>query len=404
MVKRDPYDRRGAWERWKRANQNGIDGISPRNSELILACLLDLEVGKNVAALSRKGPRGPARLLKLKSNLLFFARHFEALDQVSKDQAHNFFFDVSEGRVLRSDGRRFLAVGDLVKDFKAFWHWLVRTERVAADITADLRRSDGRKPPWVYLSEAEMKRLANAATVDYRALIWFAFDAGLRVTEFYSVQVRDLADDCTKLHIRDENAKTFGRTITLKLSSTLIKDLIARHDLGGEDFILIKDPDTMNKYLRSLSRRLFGSGVTPARKPYDKLRLYDLRHNSACYWLQRYPTNAGLMYRMGWSEEKMVRYYTEFLGQADEIADEHMVTAEEKNRYEQRIANLEAERARQDEQMLQIARKVHLLASQAGIPLDDPAMRIVENAVLARDAANTEPAEDVTESIPRETS
>jgi len=58
------------------------------------------------------------------------------------------------------------------------------------------------------------------------------------------------------------------------------------------------------------------------------MSLYDIRHNACCYWLKKYKRKTGLIYRMGWSEEKEVKYYSEFLGLADPIEDEDMVTAE----------------------------------------------------------------------------
>ena len=57
---------------------------------------------------------------------------------------------------------------------------------------------------------------------------------------------------------------------------------------------------------------------------------------------------------MGWSSEKEVRYYSEFLGLSDEISDEDMVTTEEKSQYEKRIEALEKER----QQMNNLAKKL----------------------------------------------
>jgi hypothetical protein len=82
--------------------------------------------------------------------------------------------------------------------------------------------------------------------------------------------------------------------------------------------------------------------------------LYDIRHNASCYWLQRYPTRQGLMYRMGWSREKMVMYYSEFLGLTDQIDDDDMVTGEEKTKYEKRIEILEKDRAKTNEMVREL--------------------------------------------------
>jgi len=61
---------------------------------------------------------------------------------------------------------------------------------------------------------------------------------------------------------------------------------------------------------------------------------------------------------MGWSEEKEVRYYSEFLGQADAIDDENMVTTEEKTKYEKRIELLEKDREKTNELINELIKKI----------------------------------------------
>jgi integrase len=360
MLKRDPYNSRERWQTWKAENGDGIKGISKENSVLILSFLFDMELGKNLSTMARKGERSPCRLLDLKSRLIFFVQQFndKPLYSVTKDEAHRLFFNMRDGQIVRSDGQKYIGTRNYVRDFKVFWKWMHRTGKVVEDITTDLRKSDSRKPAWVYLTEDEFKTLANQATSDYRILMWLMYDTGMRVTEAYSVRVADFSKDFTQLNIRDEYAKTFGRIIKLKLCSSFIQEFVKFHNLGPNDFIFTKEPAAFNKYLRTLAGKVFGNGETLARKPYDKMRLYDIRHNASCYWLKRYPTVTGLMYRMGWSEEKEVRYYSEFLGQADSIDDENMVTTEEKTKYEKRIDMLENDRQTSNELVSELIRKI----------------------------------------------
>ncbi|MBM4103135.1 MAG: site-specific integrase [Planctomycetes bacterium] len=359
MLKRDPYHHKERWDAWKAQNMNAIKGISKYNSDLILAFLSDMEIGKNVSPVSRKGERSVVRLNSLRGKMIFFAEYFNKnLDLLAKDDVHKLIFDMRSGTLKRKDGKAYLAVGEYVKDFKAFWGWLRRTGRTQNDIALDLRRSDGHKPSWVYLTEDEFKTLANQANSDYRALIWLMYDTGMRVTEAYSIRISDFSNDFTQLDIRKEYAKTFGRIIKLKLCSSFIREFVKYHNLGPNDFIFIKEPAAFNKYLRNMAKNLFGASDSPARKSYDKMRLYDIRHNACCYWLKRYPTVTGLMYRMGWSEEKEVRYYSEFLGQADAIDDENMVTTEEKTKYEKRIELLEKDREKTNELVKELIKKI----------------------------------------------
>jgi integrase len=360
MLKRDPYNSRERWQTWKAENSDSIKGISKENSDLILAFLFDMELGKNVSSLARKGERSPCRLLDLKSRLIFFVQQFKGklLRTITRDEAHQLFFNMRQGLILKNDGQKYIGISNYVRDFKVFWRWLHRTGKVAEDITTDLRKSDGRKPAWVYLTEDEFKTLANQATSDYRALMWLMYDTGMRVTEAYSIRICDFSNDFTQLNIRKEYAKTFGRIIKLKLCSSFIREFVKFHKLQPEDFIFIKEPPAFNKYLRTLAGKIFGKGETLARKPYPQMRLYDIRHNASCYWLKRYPTTTGLMYRMGWSEEKEVRYYSEFLGQADSIDDENMVTTEEKSQYEKRIEILERDRQKTNELVSELIKRI----------------------------------------------
>ena len=370
MLKRDPYDNAEHWEAWKSENKKGIKGISKHNSDLMLSFLFDMEVGKNVSPQSKKGERCCSRLLALKSRLLFFGKRFrdKNLETITKDEIHQLVHNMRKGKILKSDGKAYLGVSNYVKDFKSFWGWLRRTGIVNEDITVDLRRSDGRKPAWVYLGEEEFKTLANKANADYRALIWFMYDTGMRVTEAYSIRIKDFSGNFTRLNIRKEYAKTFGRMINLKLCSRLIKEFVKNHNLGPEDFVFIKNTAAFNKYLRTLAAKTFGDGESLARKSYNKMRLYDIRHNACCYWLKRYPTRQGLMYRMGWSEEKEIKYYSELLGLADEINDEDMVVTEDKSKYEQRIDALEREKEQTNELVKELIRKISEL--QPGLQIN----------------------------------
>ena len=367
-MKRDPYQRKEKWIRWKLKNTPEVTGVSKPNSEIILSFLNDMELGKNISPGSKRGGRSPVRLLRVKGSLLFFAKHFpnKSLDKISKNDIHQLFHDMREGLTLKDDEKPYIGVGEFVKDFKAFWKWLVRTERVEKDITLDLRTSDGRKPDWVYLTEDQFRILANQARGDYRALIWFMYDTGSRVTEAYSIRISDFSNDFTQLNIRNEYAKTFGRIIKLKLCSALIREHVKVNNLQPSDFIFDKRTAAFNKYLRTHAGRMFGDSESPARKQYNKMSLYDIRHNACCYWLKRYQKTRSLMYRMGWSEEKEVKYYSELLGLSDDIDDDDMVISEDKSRYEKRINELERDRDKVSDLVKELISKIGLLQGEVG--------------------------------------
>ena len=142
MLKRDPYDNYSKWVKWKQANYKAIGDISRHNSDLILSFLKDMEIGKNVSPVAKKGERSCSRLIGLKSRLLFFATIFKGkyLDKITKDEIHQLFFDMRSGKIVKNNDIPYRAVGNFVRDFKVFWRWLMRTGKVKEDITIDLSR------------------------------------------------------------------------------------------------------------------------------------------------------------------------------------------------------------------------------------------------------------------------
>lgn len=361
MDRRDIYDTKARWESWKQNKQ--LEGVKTYDAKLIVEFLLDWELGKNVSRNAVKGERSYIRLLSLKSRLVFISRAFKKkkITELTKDDVHKLFNDMRTGKLTKADGSAYKSTGDYIKDLKCFWGWLMKKGRVKKNIVEDLSQKEAVKPAWVYLNENQFKQLANRAIPDYRALIWLMLDSGARVTEAYSIKVSDFQDDYKQLTIREETAKNrMGRTIHLKLCSQLIKEYVEFHKLQREDFLFQKKQPAFNKYLKSLSKRLFGDSVShpKAKGTYDKFTLYDIRHNASCYWLKRYSSTRALMYRMGWSSERFVKYYSEFLGLNDELTDEDMVLGEDKGK----LQELEAENKSLLEKYQQLDKRLELMA------------------------------------------
>lgn len=324
------------WENWKLNNLKKIEGLSPANSKILLDFLKDMEIGQNVSTFTKKGERSYTRLYSLKDRIVFFGKTFKnkPFDKITKNEIHEVISKMRKGEIVKSNGKPYKATGEYVKDFKSLWGWMRRTGRVEEDITQDLARKDEKKPAWVYLGEEKFKTLANSALSDYRVLLWFAFDSGARPQELFSIKINDFSKDFTEVHIRQEYAKvgSFGRKIKLKLCTSLIKEYVKVHNLKSDDYLILKKLPAFNKYLGELAKRLFGDEISEAREKYSNLTLYDVRHNSACYWLPRYPKTGSLMYRFGWKTEKEIAYYSEFLGMSDQLRDEDMIINEDKTK------------------------------------------------------------------------
>jgi integrase len=360
-MKRDGYDFNGRWEAWKK-NNKPVREIKKEDSVLLLEFLKDMELGLNTP-LGIKGKRTSGTLLNLAEHNIFFAKNFKKpFLKLAKEDLHKLEQDIDTGKIKKRNGQPFSAFGNYIKDFKVFWHWLQRTKRVKEDVTEDIS-SKTQKPSWVFLTEEQIKTFFNKLLFDYRVLCWLMYDSGMRVTEVNSIMVQNFSKDFTQLDIPDEVSKTFGRTINLKMSSSLVKDYIKEHKLKSTDYIIKKDLWTINKYLKTNCGKLFGKDKVSHPKCkglYGNFTLYDIRHNSSCFWINRYPTHKGLMYRFGWRKADKIEYYSEFLGVRDELTDSDMIVAEDRPK----LFQLEEENKKMKEEQIETKESVEGLKSK----------------------------------------
>ncbi len=353
-MKIDPYKHKEKYLAWKASINGRIPDVSEENSKIILEYIIDMEHGLNVASGSRKGARSYIRLNDLKQRIVYFVKQFEKrynlmdITQVSERTLHEFFTGMKNGTVPRLDGKAYKSPADYVKIFKAFWHWYQKVNRKQGkeiqDITIDLDTNKD-KPDWVYLTEEQIKKLVDNSIYDYKVLMMFLYDTGIRApTELMNIRVSDFYNNFKELNIREEISKTFGRRIKLMLCSDLIKEYIISKELKLDDYLFTKDPHTMNKYLNRLAKRILGDSVSPAGEKYSSLTMYDFRHCSCCYWLPRYKSESALKFRFGWKKSDKIHYYSEMLGMRDTISEEDLLMDLTKTEIEKRLIKTENEK------------------------------------------------------------
>jgi integrase len=361
-VRVDPHNSQEEYRRWKERNAAGIAGLSPENDQCVRRFLEDMERGMNIARGTRKGGRGYYRLGTLHTKLVWIARRLQdrsavtVLTSVSEEELHALFGAMRSGELCTRSGRPYRSTGDYIKVFKTFWHWHMRVERkqgnnAIPDICIDLDDST-EKPPWVYLTEDDVRSLCRHAKFSYHALLLFLFDSGIRSpTELVNIRVDDLSADCTTLRIRNEVSKTFGRTINLLLCGDTLRAHIQEGQLGPTDYVFPICPAVANRYLQRLAKKVLGTAPTPGGAPYDALTLYDLRHAAACYWLPRYKSELALKYRFGWKQSTMIHYYTEFLGMTDTITANDLNISGDEKPIAQRLAQTETAKRLVEEEL-----------------------------------------------------
>jgi len=352
ITKIDPYNHKERYLKWKQnAQHSELGGLSSYNSNLILQYLDDMENGINIAICNVKGPRSYIRLNSLRDKIKFFSIKFkeiynlDKITDVSEEQAIKFFTNMRKGNIVRQDGKRYASTAYFVKIFKAFWHWWIKINKKKdieiKDITNDLDTSQ-EKPKWVYLTEKQVKQLCDKAKYEYKILILFLFDSGIRSpSELINIKVSDLYEGCKELHIREEISKTFGRRIKLMICSDLLKDYLIEKGLNKEDYLFPVNPKVVNKYLKRLAKKNLGETSSEAGEKFSELTMYDFRHISCCYWLPRYKSESALKYRFGWKKSDKIHYYSELLGMKDTISEEDLMIDVTKTEIEKRLTQSE---------------------------------------------------------------
>ena len=340
-MKFDPWKNQQKYENWKKTG-SPIKGASKYNAELIVEYLNDMEGGYNC---SRPGSRSYSRLNNLRQRMRWMAIEMEKaygkdkVTDLTKREISDFFnILMRKGRIKTRNGKTYTSVRDYANVFKAFWNWYIRREEEKGNSVHDRTRfidmSLVKESEFVYFTIEEFRRMASHAKFDYRVLLWFLFDSGIRApTELMNIRVNDLSplkdSENFEVNIRDEVAKTFGRKIKLLLCSSLLKEYLQSKDLKDDDFLFPIYHKAASQYIKRIALRVLGNYRTKGGALMKDIRMYDFRHSSACYWLPRYKSESALKYRFGWKENEMIHHYTKLLGMKDTIEEKDIMLGDE---------------------------------------------------------------------------
>jgi len=360
----DPYNSKECFNKYL---EKKVLRFSLENREIINSYIRDMLYGRNING--RKGKRGYSHLNTILSRMsrissYVFKKYNKALVDITANELHEMFDDMREGKIQKVRGKgQYKSVHDYIKIFKAFWHWhmkVMRKESVnVEDITVDLSGVADHKPDFVYFTLDSLRKLMNIVKFEYKVLMIFMFDSGIRVTEMLNVKKKDISSipNSNKLHlnIREETSKTFGRKIKLMLCADLLLQYINDRNIDDNEFVFRVNPKIVNRYLKRSSEKIFGKNLTKLHentKSKSHITLYDFRHSSCCYWLPRYKSESALKYRFGWKGSSMIYYYSELLGMNDTINDDDMLVDTTKTQLENELANERKEREMLQDRMI----------------------------------------------------
>jgi len=364
----DPYKFKERYKKWNKK----INALSIRNNEAIVNYLEDMRRGINISRKARKGKRGFNRLITQKHRLTkIFSLleekygiknvmvHSDSETKALKNSVMDLFEKLEDGDIRKKNGEALASVSDYLKGFKAWWHWymvFMHNEKgeIITDICEYITVREERMPRFIFFGELGsvsveegFRRLMNNAKPFYKLLMSFLFDSGIRCpTELMNVKKKDITPIKDKpyfwLNIREETAKTFGRRIKLMLCHQPLKEHLEQNQFEPDDFIFQISPVVVNRYFKRLGERVLGKkGIT----------MYDFRHNSACYWVPRYPNENALMYRFGWKNSRMIHYYTDLLGMKDTIQEDDILLDVTRAELQKELDNERQERELLHEQL-----------------------------------------------------
>jgi len=339
-MKRDIRNDQARYNAWiEEVKETGIPNLTKENSDLIIQHIEDMEAGRNVNRKSKAGRRGYNTLNTRKSWLITVFKNLEKrgikdITKITEKQIHDFFDDVKKGIVKTQKGKTYgKSVRDQIKAFRALWNWYMKTQRklhnetngekgkLVIDITEELS-AEKNGDDFVYFTLEQLKEMMPYFSEDEQVRLLFMFDTIIRSPiELMNVKVSDIHDNFEQLTIRDEVAKTYGRTIKLLLCSDELEKYVKKNELKQNDYLFNFSPSNFNKKLKQVAKVVLGTGISKGGESYDKISLYDFRHSGACHWrLGAYKTKIdALMYRGGWSNLSTLNYYTKKIGMRDSI-------------------------------------------------------------------------------------
>lgn len=347
-MKLDIYNHEKLYKNWKaQLTPKYIEAdITKENSKLFTSYILDMEQGINLPKHSVKGARSLSTLNRVRSKMKGIIVNLQkaGIKDISKIKEKELIDFFSEWNKTHSI--------DYVKRFKAFWNWWMtknrRQGKIITDITEQLDTRTKRESTFVWLTKEQFDKLRSFFTEDEQVMLMFCFDTIIRApTELASLKVEDIYEKGKDVwvDIPNEISKTFGRKFNLLYSGEQVLKYIKRNQKKPNDFLFSFSPSMINKRLQKIAKQLWGNKKSEGGEYFKNITLYDLRHSGAIHFRQLFQKTGQsldvLRERGGWTDFKMINYYTKRLGLDGHIQREKIMLEEEKSELEKRITKLE---------------------------------------------------------------
>lgn len=278
------------------------------NRQLILQFLVDCSLGKTVIGRSKK-KIGPARCLKYLNILKQLSGWFgKSFNEVGESDMEAFILRLESDQIVSLSGKAFSSAtkADIKKAIKKFWKWKDGNNRNYPDLVAWIDSSDPVKDVPA-LSRREIEEMIDqTASVRDKALLIVLFDSGARVEELLNVRLKPehlfWKEEIGCYMVRLEYSKTKPRTISLPLSTRLLKSWLEVHPAktNPQAQLFPLTYGNLRMLIHRIGRRVLKKRVTP----------HMLRHSSATFYANKLKNRYKLCYRYGWamSSDMVDRY------------------------------------------------------------------------------------------------
>ncbi|MFW6009627.1 MAG: tyrosine-type recombinase/integrase [archaeon] len=316
--------------------------LSKENSKIILTFLEEMRKGKHIPLKSKKGNRSFSRLNRLFDSLkrIIEWNNGKYLFKITEKELETIFDKLNNDEYRRNDGKPYKDKREFKKNIATFWHWYqVKTYREKGikinDITEYITTDRVSRPKWCYFTLDEFKNIIMplSKSEDVRTIIFILFDSGLRPSELFNLRKKDIVkseDGKYLLSVSDEISKTFGRRIKLFLSNTYLDRFLKRHSFKEEDLVFTKFYNSVTQFwVRNANKNKEVLDIIK-RESVDSITNYDLRHNSACFYINLYKDHKHLMNRFAWKKYEEIEYYTRYKGLQDPITEEDLLDPQDK--------------------------------------------------------------------------